>query len=153
MNPAAGNVEDVARLIQLAVAPIFLLTAIATTLTLLSGRLSRIIERGRTLEGRSQSGSHADELQRLELRARIIYLALTLGVFSAILVSLLMTLAFLGELLRFNAARWVAFLFIGALFVYTGALVCLLREVFLAIGTFQLGIHPSSPSKSGGQDP
>ena len=31
----------------------------------------------------------------------------------------------------------------GALFAYTGGLMCLLREVFLAIGSFSLGIHSS----------
>ena len=52
-----------------------------------------------------------------------------------------MTMAFLGEILQFNAARAVAWLFIGALFSYTGALLSLLREVFLALGGFRLGIH------------
>lgn len=145
MTPLSGNLEEVARLISLAVAPIFLLTTVATTLLVLTGRLARIVDRGRFLESRTitDSSTHEEELRRLERRAKLIYRALAMGVSAAILVCLLMTMAFLGEMMGFNAARAVAFLFIGALFVYTGALVCLLREVFLAVGGFQLGARRS----------
>lgn len=150
MEPLSAGVEEVARVIHLAVAPIFLLTAVATTLLVLAGRLARIVDRGRALEARATPGHppHMRELLALEGRARLIYTALSLGVSAAILVCLLMTAAFLGELLRFHAAKAVAGLFIGALFAYTGALLCLLREVFLAVGSFRLGIHapPSDPS-------
>ena len=77
----------------------------------------------------------------LERRAHIIYRALFLGVSAALFVCLLMTLAFAGEIFQFNPARAVAVLFMAALFAYTGALMCLLREVFLAVGSFRLGIH------------
>lgn len=130
------EIRQVAGLIQLAVAPIFLLTAVAGTLALFVGRLSRVIDRGRALHG---TGS-AQELDILEKRARLMYRAIALGVLSAIFVSLLMTLVFAGEAFNFDAARAVAFLFMAALFSYTGALLLLLREVFLAIGSFHLTI-------------
>jgi hypothetical protein len=134
--------ESVAELIHLAVAPIFLLTAVATTLTLLANRLSRIVDRGRVLE---QRGKQAEaELAIIERRAHLIYRAITLGVLSALFVCVFMSLAFAGGMLRFNAGRVVALLFVGALFSYTAALLCLLREVFLAIGSFRLGIHHHS---------
>lgn len=147
MGVIQGSVEDVARLIHLAVAPVFLLTGVAATLSVLAGRLARVVDRGRFLEGQSaHSASHKKELLLLERRARLIYRALTLGVSSAIFVCLLMTLAFLGQMLKFNAAPPVAIFFIGALFCYTGALMCFLREVFLALGGFRLGVHiPPEP--------
>lgn len=153
MGAVTSNLEDVARVIQLAVAPIFLLTAVATTLMVLANRLARIVDRGRSIEARADPNHEArrGELDRLEWRARLIYRALFLGVTAAITVSLLMTLAFLGEILRFNAARIVALLFMAALFAYTGALLCLLREVFLAIGSFRLGIHPAPPDGEQGR--
>lgn len=146
MQMGTGGLEEVTRLIQLAVAPIFLLTAVATTLMVLAGRLARIVDRGRSLEGPG-SAQYQEELLRLERRAHLIYRALSLGVAAAIMVCLLMTAAFLGEMIGFRAAKGVAVLFIGALFAYTGALLCLLREVFLAIGSFHLGIHPASPAQ------
>ena len=141
METATGSIKDVAQLIELAVAPIFLLTALATTLLVLAGRLARIVDRGRSLELRTSTTPHRDELLLLERRAHIIYRALFLGVAAALCVCLLMTLAFAGEIFQFNPARAVALLFMAALFAYTGALICLLREVFLAVGSFRLGIH------------
>lgn len=139
----ASSLKTVAELIHLAVAPIFLLSAVATTLTVFLGRLSRIVDRGRAIERQAKpedSAAH-EELLLLERRAHLIYRALTLGVSAAILVCLLMTLAFAGELLRFEAAGLVAALFMFALFCFTGALLLLLREVFLAVGSFQFRIH------------
>lgn len=148
--PTAGSLASVTQVIHLAVAPIFLLTAVASTLTVFVSRLGRIVDRGRALEKLAQPDAlHREELERLEGRARLIYVALTLGVVAAILVSLLMTTAFLGELLQLDAARLVAFCFLGALFAYTTALLCLLREVFLAVGSFRLGLKAPAPAEKG----
>jgi high-affinity nickel permease len=146
---AADNLKQVAGLIALSVAPIFLLTAVAATLAVLAQRLARIVDRGRSLETRAAADKarRLQELGALEKRARLIYRALTLGVGSALCICLLMTLAFAGALLGFNTAKPVAFLFLIALFSYTAALVCLLREVFLAVGTFGLHLHDAAESK------
>ena len=107
--------KTVAEFIQLAIAPIFLLMAVATTLTVFAGRLSRIVDRGRSLEARGtpDNAAHRDELRVLERRAQLIYRALSLGVSAAILVSLLMALAFAGEIFHFNTAAPVALLFMA----------------------------------------
>lgn len=141
-----GNIADVAQLIQLAVAPIFLLTAVATTLMVLISRLARIVDRGRWLETRAapENEHHRGELYLLERRARLIYRSLVLGVCAAISVCVLMMLAFAGALFEFNAARAVAWLFMAALLAYTGTLAFLLREVFLAVANFRWGIHTAA---------
>ena len=143
---AGSSLQDVAQLIQLAVVPIFLLSAVATTMIVLLGRLARIVDRGRFLEDQPapQVEAHSAELKILERRARIIYRSIFLAVTAAILVCLVMTCAFLGELFNFNPAYPVAFLFIAALISYTGALMTLLREVFLAISKFRLGIKQTA---------
>lgn len=145
MSMETGTLNNVTHLIQLAVAPIFLLTGVATTLMVLTNRLARIVDRGRVLEARSPADK--SELLVVERRARLIYRALSLGVFSAILVCLVMTLAFVGEIFRFNVAAAIAVLFMTSLFSYTGTLVCLLREVFLALGSFSLGIHSAQKGR------
>jgi hypothetical protein len=149
LETAPQSLQNVAQLIQLAVAPIFLLTAVATTLMVLAGRLARIVDRGRSLETQAAPANQIqrEELLLIEKRAHIIYRALFLGVSAAILVCLLMTVAFAGEVFRFHVAKAVALLFMAALFAYTGALMCLLREVYLAIGSFNLGIHTVSDSR------
>lgn len=139
------TLEEVSQLIQLAIAPVFLLTAVAATLTVFAGRLSRIVDRGRNLETRAGVDEAAiRELLLLEKRARLIYFALSLGSGAALFVCLFMTLAFAGKMFHFEAARTAALFFLGALFSFTAAIICLLREVFLAVGSFRLGIRAAS---------
>ena len=144
---ASEGLRRVAALIQLAVAPIFLLMAVATTLTVLVNRLSRIVDRARAVEG--AASVHRAELASLRRRARLIYRALALGVAAATGVSLLMAIAFASQLLGFDAGVLVAGLFMIALFAYTAALLCLLREVFLALSSFRVGLgtSPAAPRK------
>lgn len=144
MDFASGGLQQVTRVIQLAVAPIFLLSAVATTLSVLVARLGRVVDRGRTLE--TLAGARAEELNRLERRAKLIYMAISLGVLAALFVCWLMTIAFVGELAGIPISRPVAYLFIAALFSYTCTLLCLLREVFLAISSFNLGIRTPPPA-------
>ena len=47
-----NQIDEIAHLIQLSVAPVFLLTGVGTLLNVLSGRLARIIDRARVLEER-----------------------------------------------------------------------------------------------------
>lgn len=87
-----NQIDDIAHLIQLSVAPVFLLTGIATLLNVLSGRLARIIDRARVLEQRLDSPDphHAavigNELRVLERRGRLIYHAIKLSTIAALLV-------------------------------------------------------------------
>lgn len=132
--------HDIASLIQLSVAPIFLLTAVANTLLVFAGRLARIVDRGRYLE-RADVPGREPELDVLRRRARLIYWALALGVCAALFVCMLMTAAFVGSLARADFALAAVALFLAALFSYIAALLCLLREVFLAVGHFRLGLQ------------
>jgi hypothetical protein len=143
MVPFTGGLAEVAHLIQLAVAPIFLLTAVATTLMVFTQRLARIVDRGRSIEHRETTDAAARdaELRVLEERAHWIYRALCLGVIAALCVSFLMTAVFAGAVLSLKVAKPSATLFLLALFSYTAALCCLMREVFLAVGSFKLGLH------------
>lgn len=136
--------QDVARLIQLAIAPVFLLTAVSATLSVLATRIGRVVDRGRDIEQLPTTTALVLERNRelgiLERRARFIYWAMTLATLAAIQVSLLIAFAFVGYVFNFPIAWVGAILFMGAMFAYTGALLCLLREVTLAIANFRLGI-------------
>ncbi|MEW5742315.1 MAG: DUF2721 domain-containing protein [Myxococcota bacterium] len=133
------ELQDITHTIQVAVAPVFLLSAIGTTLAVFSTRLGRVVDRARFLEKELQhtpgEGRHelVNELRRLDQRSRLINWALTSGTFAALLVCLLIALAFLGYLFSVNAGYVVATLFIVAMVAIVLSLVFFLREVFLAI--------------------
>jgi hypothetical protein len=74
-----NRIDEIAHLIQLSVAPVFLLTGVGTLLNVLSGRLGRIIDRARVLEQRLDTpeppheNAIMSELRILERRGKLIY--------------------------------------------------------------------------------
>jgi Ni/Fe-hydrogenase subunit HybB-like protein len=149
--------QGITHTIQLAVAPVFLLTALGTTLSVLTNRLSRIVDRARRVEARlpGEEGAARDaslgELRMLEARVRLVYWAITLATAAALLVCLLIAVAFLGYLFSAGVATMMAILFVAAMACYVGALVYFLREVFGAIATMRFAIPPAA--RSGGRGP
>ena len=137
---------DIGQVIQLAVAPVFLLSGIGIVLTVLTNRLARVVDRARKLEEAAHSSTgEALEERRQELgvmayRARLMNRAITLSTCSALLVAVVVVLLFLGALLDFNATLLVAGLFILAMLSLIAALLLFLREVFLAIKALKIGV-------------
>ena len=136
-----SSLTDIARVIQLAVAPVFLLTAIATMINALNTRLGRIVDRRRVVQERLQTRA-ADaaaaaqlEIRTLVRRSRLVYYAIFCAVLSALLVCLVVAGAFLGALLGVDLARSVAALFIAAMLAMIAGLGLFLREVYLAVRT------------------
>ena len=135
-----AHVFDITRVIQLAVAPVFLLSAIGTIINALTGRLARAVDRRRLVEERAkeseaESPSQLEMLVELKLLARRIVLVLwSIGfaVFSALLVCLLIGTAFVGAFTSLDLSRTVAILFLAAVVALTICLVLFMREVFLA---------------------
>lgn len=133
------RVIDITHAIQLAVAPVFLLTAIATMLNVMSGRLARVVDRRRAVEtrlaGGAEDGGDRAELVLLDQRAGIIYRAILSTVLSALLVCLVVAGAFIGVLLGLDTAKAVAALFILSMGALIAGLSLLLREIYLAVRT------------------
>ena len=136
------HVSDITRIIQLAVAPVFLLTAIGTILSALNNRLGRIVDRRRVLEDRLRGkdaaarAAETEDVQELELLARrisLIYHAIVMAIVCALLVCLLVACAFLGVFVTLDIARLLGTLFILAMFALIGSLWLLLKEVFIAV--------------------
>ena len=133
------TIYDISHVIQLSVAPVFLLTSIGTILGVLSGRLARIVDRARALNGRLEDSPgerippiHA-EMHTLAQRRKLINLAITFGTAAALLVCVSIATVFLGAVMRGNVALVVASLFILAMAAFVAALVFFLREVLLAV--------------------
>jgi hypothetical protein len=142
--PPEPALQGIAKVIQMSLAPVFVLTMVATMLTVLTNRLGRIIDRARTLESdldQLESGVTAAHgtLATLHTRARLVDLAITLCVTAALLVCLLIVLLFAGAMLEVNTSREVAWAFILAMLGLSGALLAFLREVLIATKTLRIG--------------
>lgn len=135
---AESPLADIAHLIQLSVAPVFLLTAVGTSLGVFSTRLGRIVDRARVLTDRARGLSAAEaeavraEVKVLLRRRRLVNLAITCGTTAALMVSGVIGSAFLGFLLGWRVSWAVAFLFLAAVAFLMAALLLFLREVLLA---------------------
>jgi hypothetical protein len=141
----AQNIGMVAHVIQLAVAPVFLLTAIGTLLNVMANRLSRVIDRARALEAKLELASpesvvaiHA-HLATLSRRAKFIGSAITLCTATALLVCTVIAILFSGNFLHFDISIPVALLFILAMLLLVLGLLSFLREVFIATASLRIG--------------
>lgn len=136
---ALAPLSDITHVIQLAIAPVFLLTAVGTILTALTNRLGRAVDRRRVVEerlpgmGEEKASLARSELDALGLRIRAIYVAFTLTVMCGLFICLSISVAFLDTFVSLNLAWTVAVLFVLAMFALIGALLTMLREIYLAI--------------------
>ncbi|HUN24952.1 MAG TPA: DUF2721 domain-containing protein [Steroidobacteraceae bacterium] len=134
---------DVAHVIQMAVAPVFLLSGIAVTLGLFTNRLARIVDRARELEElQSRDGLNAvlrHGLRVLARRARYINRAIVLGTVSALLVALTVVLLFTHVLLGVHLSGAIAIVFVAAMLTLTAALLVFLVEVRVATAHLRIG--------------
>ncbi len=141
------QIPDIAHVIQLAVAPVFLLSGVGVTLTVLTNRLSRIVDRARSLEDRlsaappSEAAGLHRELATLHRRAQLINRALTLSTTCALFVCIVIATLFVGAFLGLDLSGVVALLFVAAMLAFIGALVSFLREIFLATANLRIAPH------------
>lgn len=130
-------VTTIAHAIQLAVAPVFLLTGVAGILSVLTNRLARIVDRSRFLHGKSLSAEETNEaiqteLKSLKQRARLIHWAIGLCTASMLLICSVVAVLFLGSFITLNMAVVIASLFVAAMFCLIMALLNFICEIFLA---------------------
>ncbi len=137
--------NNIAIIIQLAVAPVFLLAGIAGFLAVMSGRLGRIIDRERVISRRLAKladpttvlESH-QEHHVLMKRAFITNRAIGLCTYSALTVCTLITALFIDDIFDLGLAMLVALLFILTMLFLIIALILFLLEIRLATRTLNL---------------
>ena len=141
--PSDYAVTTISRIIQLSVAPVFLLTGIASVLVVLTNRLSRIVDRSRYLREQMKAASqepvkdYQNEHQVLVRRIKINNVAIGLSIGSALLICSVIALLFLGSLFSARLETIVAVVFITSMIALITALSCLLAEVYLATVAFR----------------
>ncbi len=125
--------------IQLAVAPVFLLTAVSGMIGAVAGRLARIIDRARVVEDRARANNDPEytarayaELGDLRLRGRLANGCIALLTFCAFLIGITIILLFLGETFDYQANRLAIAGFLAGVASFLLALVCFLAETVMA---------------------
>ncbi len=137
---------NIAHAIQLAVAPVFLLTGVASILSVLTNRLARIIDRSRLLHGKllsfneeKQGQKIRDELAVLTRRTRLINWAIGLCTTCVLLVCSVIAVLFLDSFIVINMAIPIASLFVIAMLSLILALIFFISEIYLATAYVRSG--------------
>lgn len=137
-------VSDVAHIIQLALAPVFLLTGVGSFLNVCTGRLSRIVDRARDItpdivatRGREHDRL-VEELRVLDRRMGIVDTAILLSVVSAGLVCLVVVMLFAAEVAGRGFGRTIALLFIASMLCQAGAFATFIVEIRLSRRTIRV---------------
>jgi len=145
--PHTPGLTQLAQIIQLAVAPVFLLAGLGAFLNVCAGRLARIVDRARRLEPRilESRGEEHDRLIRevrmLDRRIRVVNAAIFVSVLAAVLISLVVILLFGAFLTGYRFGTAIALLFIAAM-VCTGlGFAIFLHETRLGTRSVRIGTH------------
>ena len=145
--PHTPGLTQLAQIIQLAVAPVFLLAGLGAFLNVCAGRLARIVDRMRKLEPRileSRGGEHdrlLDEVRLLDRRSRIVSNAIFTTVLAALLISAVVILLFLAFLTGNRFGTAIALLFIAAMACTGLGFAIFLHETRLGIRAIQVRAH------------
>lgn len=148
--PITQEISTIAHVIELAIAPVFLITGIGALLAVMSNRLARIIDRARQIEDRwpdldQEQILHAQaEFNSLARRAKLASFAINFCAFAALTVCLLIAALFVDAFIGKNLRWFVGGLFVLSMFSLSGGIVCFLREVHIAMLSLRIG----APSKN-----
>ena len=130
---------DIAHIIQLAVAPVFLLAGIGALLSVITSRLGRAVDRARFLECALTPDLEAaaenrirDELGTLDKRMALSQRAITFASVAALLICVVVATLFIGGLAKVNLSAVVALIFIAAMGTLIVGLALFLAEIRLA---------------------
>jgi MFS family permease len=135
--------------IQLAVAPVFLLTAVSGMIAAVAGRLARIIDRARLVEDRARDCTDAGalerarrELQQLRVRGKLANGCIALLTSCGFLIGVTIIVLFLGETGGIQTSRWAIGSFLFGVVCFLAALLCFLAETVLATRLLDFRVHP-----------
>lgn len=147
MENLLPDIANIGQVIQLAVAPVFLLAGISGLLGVMTNRLGRIIDRSRILQRGIESIDDGEaektikkEMHKLGKRANFINISINLATCSALVVCLVIISLFLSQLTNINFSNAIAVLFILCMTLLIIALWMFLLEVFIATHTMRKGL-------------
>ncbi len=137
IEPHTSIISTISTLIELAVAPVFLLAGVAGLLNVFIGRLTRIIdklERIDSLEIPENEFNKKDFFTKrrafLVMRMQNTNLAIFFCTATGLMVSLVIITIFFTAILSFNAQTLISMLFVLAMFSLIVSLLLFLREIY-----------------------
>jgi len=150
----AAPVRELIPVLQVAIAPVILISGVGLLLLSLTNRFGRAVDRSRHLLKEMRASNEADSqglAQQVEVlfrRARLIRLAIILATLSVMLAALLIIVLFLTALLRLEASLVICILFVGCLVSLVASLGAFLQEIHLSLLALKLELDSLKPARA-----
>lgn len=140
-----ADLEEVIAVLQISLAPAFLLAAIASLLNVYTTRLGRIIDRARQLHRDMAAAEDADarrsireELRQIAMRRKLVRLSLLMAIGAAVVICLMVGVLFVMGLTSFSRAEIVIAMFAISMALLAVSLGALLAETGVASNDTEL---------------
>ena len=147
-----AEADTISHGIQLAVAPVFLLTAVAGMIGVVANRLARIIDRARVVEARLKDSAQLHdpvavwkELGELRTRGLLANGSIGLLTLCAFLIGATIVVLFLGETVDLPMLRVSIVSFLAGLVCFMLALACFFAETMIATRLLNFGKSHKRP--------
>jgi Protein of unknown function (DUF2721) len=128
----AYNLESAAHVVQLALTPVFLLSATATLLAVFSARLARVADRVDALSHQAKEPIRDGLLKLLRRRSHVLDAAVVVSALAGGLTCTAVLVLFLSEIRPMDVARLLFLSFGGAILLTMASLTAFVIEMLLA---------------------
>ena len=131
------STDALGQVIGRATAPVFLLSAVASFISVLIGRLGRIVDRIRSLNAIAETDAERaflkQDLPRLKRRARLAHRAISLSLASGIATTMIVVFMFAGASVGIRHEWASALLFVITQVLFAASLVCFSAELRISL--------------------
>ena len=149
------DTSNVVQLIQLSLAPVFLIVGVGQMINAVTGRLARVIDRARWYDNKNQQQNakpyqphEIDELQSLNKRMKFANWSITFLTLAAATICIDVILLFIDGLISTNLEIGILGLFIFSLIAITCGITSFFMEVSIATATLNIPNPPRPPAST-----
>jgi len=141
------SIKELIPVLQIAIGPVILISGVGLLLLSMTNRLSRVIERARTLLALSDSvsGQARDrilaQIDILGVQARLILVSILLGSTSVLFAAFLIIVLFVTALFKIEDAWLISILFVTCLLSLIGSLITFIIDINRSLIAFKVELY------------
>jgi hypothetical protein len=136
--------------LQIAIAPVILISGVGLLLLSLTNRFGRAVDRTRQIHEhmRAAPAAHrlhlANQVALIYRRARLIQVAIVMGALSALFAAMLILTLFFSALLKWESSFLIGLFFVCCLLALVGSLVTFIMDIRLSLAALKLELDRPS---------
>lgn len=141
------SIQELIPVLQIAIGPVILISGVGLLLLSMTNRLSRVIERARTLLAMPESVSGQArkrvlaQIDILWVQARLIRLSILLAAISVLSAAVLIIVLFITALFNIQDAWLISILFVTCLLSLIGSLTVFITDINRSLAAFKVELY------------